>query len=168
MRTKMLGGGCVAMMAALTLAVSATAGVPGTLTLAQTYPVATSLCAKATAGTLPPRLEQNRGAVESVCTTLANGFTHLVTAVTGVESQYTQTLANESAAVAAACPTPLTAADRPACHAARVQAQLTDAQARLTRRDVVETYRNGVEANRLAFWSTIASLRNSSSATTTS
>jgi hypothetical protein len=168
MRTKMLGGGCVALMATLTFAVSATAGVPGTLTLAQTYPVATSLCAKATAGTLPPRLQRNRSAVETACTTLADGFTPLVTAVTGAESQYTQTLANASAAVAAACPTPLTAADRPACHGARVQARLTDAQARLTRRDAVETYRNSIEANRLAFWSTIASLRNSSSATTTS
>jgi len=168
MRTKMLGGGCVALMATLTFAVSATAGVPGTLTLAQTYPVATSLCAKATAGTLPPRLQQNRSGVEGACTTLANGFSPLVIAVTGAESQYAQTLANESATVVAACPTPLTAAERPACHAARVQARLTNAQARLTRRGAVETYRNSVEANRLAFWSTIASLRNSSSATTTS
>jgi hypothetical protein len=168
MRTKALTTTGAALIATLAFVVSATAAVPGTLALDQTYPVASALCAKASAGTLPPRLAHSDAAVLTACATLSNGFTPLVNTVTSAESQFTQTIANSANAVAAACPTPLMQADRPACHAARVQARLTNAQARLARRTAAETYRNSVETNRLAFWSTITSLRGSSSTTSSS
>jgi hypothetical protein len=122
------------------------------------YPVASALCAKATAGTLPKRLEASQSQVLIACTTLSGGFTTLTGNVTAAETTYTKTRTTEQADVTAVCP-PATSAGRQTCRTTRLTARATDAQARLTRHDAVVLYSSSVEANRMTFWTTIQGLR---------
>jgi len=161
MNTKTLSGAAAALAATIGIAASAGAATPGTLTFDQTYPVASQLCAKATAGTLPKRLQASESQVVTACNTLQNAFGPLQTTVTQAEQTFQSAIAAEQTKVAAVCP-PANVSGRPACHSARVAARLADATTRLTLREAVQTYRDSVESNRQAFWSTIASLRSSS------
>lgn len=152
----------VATLAA-TVGFAATAGaaLPGSLTFDQTYPVASQLCAKASAGTLPKRLVANQAKVIAACTTLQDAFGPLQATVIQAEQTYQSALAVEKAKVQAVCP-PSTATGRPACRDARIQARLAHDTARLAQREAIQTYRDAVRSNRLTFWNTIASLRSSS------
>lgn len=161
MNTKTLSGAAAAFVASIGIAASAGAATPGTLTLDQTYPVASQLCVKATAGTLPKRLEASQSQVIAACNTLENAFGPLQTTVTQAEQTFQNAIAAEKSKVQAVCP-PANAAGRPACHSARVDAHLADAAARLTVREAVQTYRDSVQSNRQTFWNAIASLRSSS------
>jgi hypothetical protein len=161
MYRKTLTAAAATLAATVGFAATAGAALPGSLTFDQTYPVASQLCAKANAGTLPKRLEANQAKVIAACTTLQDPFGGLQATVTQAEQTFQNTLAVEKAKVQAVCP-PATAAGRPACHAARVQARLADDTARLAQREAIQTYRDAVRTNRLTFWNTIASLRSSS------
>jgi hypothetical protein len=160
MRTRLLGAASSAIIATLVFAGSA-AATPGSRTVAQTYPVATALCAKASTGALGKKLEPHQAQVLAACATLEDAFPPLVSAVTAAETQYANTLAAQRADVTAACVTNPTLAERTACQAARKQRRLVDASARLTRRAAVQSYHTSVRADRSTFWTTISSLRNS-------
>ncbi|MGD0198136.1 MAG: hypothetical protein ABSC56_09565 [Solirubrobacteraceae bacterium] len=162
MRVTTCGALAAPLFAGLALAGAANAAVAGTQTFDQTYPVASALCAKAPAGTLPKRLEENKAAVITACNTLQDAFGPLQSAVTSAEQQYSSTVASEQAKVHAVCP-PTTAAGRPACRSARQAALAADGAARSTRRAAVLTYHGSVETNREAFWTTISNLRSSTS-----
>ncbi len=161
MYAKTLSAAAATLAATVGFAATAGAALPGSFTFDQTYPVASQLCAKASAGTLPTRLEANQAKVIVACTTLQDAFGPLQTTVTQAEQTFQSALAVEKAKVQAVCP-PLTAAARPACHDARLQARLADDAARLTQREAIQSYRDSVRSNRLTFWNTIASLRSSS------
>jgi hypothetical protein len=161
MYTKTIFGTATALAAALALSASAAASPAGTQTFAQTYPVASQLCARATAGTLGKRLEAQRTQVSAACNTLESAFGPLQTTVTQAEQTFAATIAAEKGKVQAVCP-PANAAGRPACHDARNSAKLAKAAARLTQREAIQTYRDAIRASRQAFWSTINSLRNGS------
>ncbi|HEY7967764.1 MAG TPA: hypothetical protein VID68_12100 [Solirubrobacteraceae bacterium] len=138
----------------------------GDRTVTDTYPVATALCVKAHAKTLPPRLARQATAVIAACEKLYNGFPPLVTAVDGAESAYLQTVAGQKTLVATACAKPVT--NHPACRTARDTARGTIRAARLTEVAAIGTFHAGVETNRTTFWTTIQTLRGSSTSTTTS
>jgi hypothetical protein len=158
MRTRLLAGLGTVILMALISAASAMA-LPGTRTFVQTYPFASALCVKAEAGNLGRRLEPSRDQVLSACTTLKLPFAGLEAPVTSAEAQYSQTVANESALVLAACPQPLTQAERPACRTARSNRRSADSSALLARHNAVAAFTSAVEANRVTFWGTVHSLR---------
>jgi len=127
----------------------------------QTYPVATALCVRAHAGTLPAKLQPSVSAVISACDTLENAFPPLVATVDAAESEYLSTVSSQKALVTAPCTRPVSnhgacATVRADVHAAIVTAHGNEAAA-------VLTFHTAVEANRKAFWSTIESLRGGSS-----
>jgi hypothetical protein len=159
MRIKLPGAVCVTLIATLAFAASAMA-LAGTKTFAQTYPHASTLCAKASAGTLNKKLEASKTEVLHACTTLQDPFVGLQTTVTAAESQYAATRAAEKALAKSVCDVrPKTAESRAACDRARAQKLTVDANALLTRHDAVHLYFSTLETNRIAFWSTIHSLR---------
>lgn len=158
MRTRLLGAAGTAIIATLVFVASA-AAMPGANTVAQTYPVATALCAKAATGSLGKKLEPNQAQVLAACATLEDAFPPLVLAVTAAETQYTKTITAQHGLVSAACVTNPTAAERMACRAARSQRKLVDASARFTRRAAVQLYYSSVRGDRSTFWTTIDSLR---------
>jgi hypothetical protein len=158
MRTRVLAGLGAAIVITLMSAASAMA-LPGTRTFATTYPFASALCVKAEAGSLAKRLETSRDQVLSACRTLEQPFTGLEATVTSAEAQYSQTVANEAALVLAACPQPVTQAERPACRTARSNRRTADMSALLARHNAVVTFVSSIEANRVTFWTTIHSLR---------
>jgi hypothetical protein len=158
MRTRMLAGLGAAIVITLISAASAMA-LPGARTFAQTYPFASALCVKAQAGSLGKKLEASRDQVLSACATLEQPFAGLEATVTGAETQYSQTVANEKALVLAACPQPVTQAERPACRTARLTRRSADSSALLARHDAVVTFVGSIETNRVTFWKTIHSLR---------
>jgi hypothetical protein len=150
--------GSIAAVGALALLAPAGASArAGERTLAETYPVATALCAKARIGALPPRLTGDRLQVLAACDTLENAFGPLVSAVDSAEAAYLTTVANQRTLVATACARPV--ANAPACRTARDNRRSTDAAALATRATAVAQFRASVRANRDAFWTTIRALR---------
>src|SRR5579883_1891271 len=90
----------IAGACALALAASGTAFArAGDRTFVETYPVASALCAKARADTLPPKLATHRAAVLAACDTLQNAFGPLVTTVDNAEATYLQTIATQRSLV---------------------------------------------------------------------
>jgi hypothetical protein len=150
--------GCVAGACALTLAASCTAFAhAGGRSFAQTYPVATVLCQRAHANTLPSGLAASRSQVITACNMLENAFGPLVATVDNAESTYLSTIAAQRALVDTACARPVT--NHAACQAARATRRSTDAAARSTLETAVAAFRGAVETNRQTFWATIRSLR---------
>ena len=156
MRRPILGILMTAVAVSLTLTASAFARA-GDRTFADTYPVASALCVKAHAGTLGSKLEPNAAAVITACDTLENAFPPLVSTVDGAEATELSTLSAQNAAVATACPKPVT--DPAACRGARETRRSTDAAARLTLVGAVGAFHASVEANRVTFWTTVSTLR---------
>ena len=89
----------------------------GDRTVDQTYPVATALCARAHAGTLPAKLASQTTAVIAACDTLENPFPLLVSTVDAAESTFAGVASTQSSAVASACTRPVT--NHAACVTAR-------------------------------------------------
>jgi hypothetical protein len=102
----------------------------GDRTLEQTYPVATALCARAHAATLPSKLVSQATAVIAARDTLENAFPSLVSTVDAAESTFAGTASTQSSAVASPCTRPVT--NHPACVTARLTARTTIANARAT------------------------------------
>jgi hypothetical protein len=151
--------GCLAAAACALPLVSASSAAAraGERSVSDTYPVATALCERARAGTLPPRLSASGPQVIAACNTLDNVFGPLVTAVDNAESTYLGVLATERGLVSAACEKPVSV--HATCITARETARTTDAAARATRITAVAQFRASVEANRATYWATIQSLR---------
>jgi hypothetical protein len=162
MRRKFLAVVGTVALASLFAASSALARA-GDRTVDQTYPVATALCVKAHAGTLPPKLAPQATAVIAACDKLENAYPTLVSAVDAAESTFAGVLSTQKAAVASACAKPVS--NHPACVTARLTARTTIANARAAQATAIATFHAGVQTNRNTFWSTIASLRSSSTTT---
>src|SRR5579863_4795716 len=126
MRLKMLGIAGAALLVSLVLSSSALARA-GDRTVDQTYPVATALCVRAHAGTLPPKLALKSTAVIGACSTLINDFATLQSTVDAAEATFLTTVSNQEALVAAACKPPVS--DHAACLAARDTKRTTIAAA---------------------------------------
>jgi hypothetical protein len=154
MRTRLITRTVVAMMLA-TLALAGVASAKaGDRTFAQTYPVASGLCAKAVAGTLPKRLAPQAAQVTAACNTLQSAFGPLQTAVLSAQAQFTAGLAAVKASIQSACAT-----KGQACHTARIQGRAQRRNLRALHRLAVKTYYVNIEANRRTFWATIHALR---------
>jgi hypothetical protein len=143
---------------AVSLATSASAlARAGDRSVDETYPVATALCTKVHAGTLPPRLASQASAVMGACDTLENAFGPLVVTVESAQSQFLGVVSTQKGLVTAACVRPVS--DHGACISARTSARAAIVAARGVDRAAVATFHSSVEANRSAFWTTIQSLR---------
>ncbi len=160
MRRKMPGIAGAVVVASLAVSSSALARA-GDRTAAQTYPVATALCARAHAATLPTKLAPHSAAMISACDTLVNAFTPLQSTVDAAEAAFLTTVSDQKALVAAACKRPVS--DHAACLTARDTKRTAIAAAANTRLSAVTAYHQAIEANRTTFWSTIQALRASSS-----
>jgi len=160
MRRQVLGIVGAAIAVSLTVPGSALARA-GDRTFADTYPVASALCLKATAhpATLPPKLEPSASSVMIACQTLDNPFLGLVSNVDAAEATLLNTISAQKLLVATACPRPVPANEKVACQAARSTARTTDATARIKEQAAVTGFHTAIEANRTTFWSTISSLR---------
>jgi hypothetical protein len=158
MRKGMLGIAATTAVVALTVTATAFARA-GDRTFAETYPVASALCVKAKAGTLPPKLAtpSASASVTAACETLANPYPTLVSTVDAAEDTLLNTISAEKTAVAKACPKPVT--NPSACKTARATAKSTIAAARTTEQTAVTAYHTAIEANRVTFWNTISALR---------
>lgn len=128
----------------------------------QTYPYASALCTKANNGTLPPRLRASSAQVKNACATLRGGFLPLRANVQAANIALTTGVANDRAAIKAAC---VKGADRATCRQTRRQERLAIQSLRAQHRAAVRLYYTSVEANRRTFWSTIRSLRGGSTVT---
>jgi hypothetical protein len=156
MRRQMLG--CIGAAIAVMLTVTGSAFArTGDRTVVEAYPVATALCVKAHAGTLPRGLAPSAPQVLAVCDTLENAFAPLVATVDAAEAQFLTTIANQKALVAAACVKPVS--DHAACLAARTTRRTTVSAALRTRQAAVLTFHTAIEANRTTFWTAISALR---------
>jgi hypothetical protein len=161
MRRSLPGIAAVAVVAAASLIASSSAlARAGDRTVSETYPVATAVCAKAHAATLPPRLAAQAVAVIGACDTLENAFPPLVASVDAAESQYLSTVSAQKGLVAAACTRPVS--DHAACVSARSSARTAIITAHGTERTAVTAFHTAVEGNRTAFWNTIGALRSGS------
>lgn len=149
-------------LALLGLFAASASAEAGARSFDQVYPVASALCAKATAGTLPKRLATSTPQVLAACTILQNGFIQLTATVTAAETTYANERAGERARIEAVCPPTRTRASREVCRTTRITARIANAESLLTRHDAVVAYVTSLEANRVAFWSTIHGLRGGS------
>jgi hypothetical protein len=149
----------VAVAASLGISGSASAKA-GDRSFAQTYPVASALCARVAAGHPPRGLAASVAQVKQACSTLENGFGPLQTAVRNANVQFQTGVQNARAAIAQACQP---GANRATCRQTRRSERLTIASLRRQHRAAVRLYYTSIEANRRTFWATIHSLRGGSS-----
>jgi hypothetical protein len=86
--------------------------------------------------------------------------------VDAAEATLLNTISAQKLLVASACPRPVPTSEKAACQAARATAHTTDATARSTEQAAVTAFHTAIEANRTTFWSTISSLRTTTTTTT--
>ncbi|HUZ83033.1 MAG TPA: hypothetical protein VMU73_12405, partial [Gaiellaceae bacterium] len=141
MRRKMLGVLGAVVVASLAMSSSALARA-GDRTVEHTYPAATTLCARAHAGTLPRKLAPQSAAVTGACDTLVNAFAPLQSTVDAAEAAFLTAVSGQKALVAAACKRPVS--DHAACQAARGTARTTIANAAKNRLNAATTYRHAI------------------------
>jgi hypothetical protein len=147
--------GIVAMAAAAApLAVPAAASAhAGERTVAQTYPVATALCAKVTAGTERRRLKPYAAQVLADCTALQSGFTAAQSAVLLARTTTAAQIASEQASTTAACPTPKDV--QAACRHARRADRNAILALQRQRVHAVRLYYVTIETGRDHFWKAV-------------
>ena len=160
MVNRVFGAAGAAAVTALLLFPGLASAKAGDKSFAQTYPYASALCAKVTAGQTPPRLKGSEAKVNQACATLQNAFGPLQTAVQGANAQLQSGIASERAKIKQAC---LPGAVRADCRAARRNGRLVIASLRRQHRAAVRLYYTSIEANRRAFWATIRALRGGTS-----
>jgi hypothetical protein len=143
-------------LAALALAPAAAQAQAGSRTFAQTFPRASALCARAQAGSLPPKLAGQTSQVQSACTTLQGSFTSAQTTVLAAQMTFANGVAAARAKTQAACVKPRV---QPTCRLTRIQDNATIKSLRAQHRADVRTYYISVEAARRTFWTSIRALR---------
>jgi hypothetical protein len=128
----------------------------GERTFQQTYPVASKLCTNLAAGGGPKRLRPYATQVGADCTTLKSGFEAAQNAVLAAQTAFTNALAADRAAIAAACTPPV--GNRPLCRRTRRSERLAIGALRGEHRAAVRLYYRTIEANRRAFWAAVNAL----------
>ncbi len=150
---------CAAGAAALGASATAGAAVPGAgeKTLTQTYPVATALCAKVSAGAEGRHLKRFATQVLADCSALQTNFTEAQSTVLAARAAIASQQATYRSAIVLACPNtgkPALAACR---HTRRVDARALEILSREHHR-VVRRYYLTIESGRLHFWHAIRAL----------
>ena len=138
---------------AVPAAASATAGDK---TLAQTYPVASGLCAKVTAGTENKHLKLYAPQVLADCTALQSEFTATQSAVLLARTTIAVQIASERTTTAVACPTPKDV--KAACLHVRRADRTAILALQRQRVHAVRLYYTTIETARDHFWKAIRAL----------
>ncbi len=149
-------------VAAALLATFGCSGVAGAAagdrTFQQTYPLASSLCAKIAAGTEGKRLKRNAAQAQADCATLLSSFESAHSVVLAARAALEPQIAAERAAIRTACPVP-----RRHPTAACLNAHAVDGVALSVLRHekvaAARRYYRSIEAARLTFWAAIHTLR---------
>ena len=129
----------------------------GDKTFQQTFPIASQVCAKVSAGSEGHRLKRFATSVLADCTTLQTTFTTTHATVLTARAALEPQIAADRATIAAACPTP-PSAHRPVCVQAHQMLDPTLKSLRDQKALATHTYYKTVEAARVTFWSAIRSL----------
>jgi hypothetical protein len=151
--------GAVAVLGtAAALVFPAVAGAkPGDKTFAQTFPVASTVCAKVAAGTESKHLKKFVTQVTADCTALQTAFTAAQTTELASRATIEPPLTAARAAVKAACPT----TTKPVAGACMLAHRSNDASIHSLAKALhiaQHSYFSTVEAARLTFWKEIKSL----------
>ena len=150
-------GGVAAVAVAATLGLSAAAGATaGQLSFQKTYPIASGLCAKITAGKGPTRLRKSSAQVLADCSALQSSFSSARATVLSAEVSIASARAAERIATKAACAGAL--AHKPACTKARHGAAKVLVALERQRIRAARAYYAAAEAARHAFWTAIEAL----------
>jgi hypothetical protein len=160
-RSRVIRASCCAGVMAFFAVTSAAGAAPGSRTFQQTYPVASSLCARVAAGQGPRKLEAHAAAVAQACSQLMSAYAAAQGAVTTAYSNFVQARQAAISTRDGACTNAHIAHSRPACRSARQAFRATMAGLRATYRVAVVQFHATVESARLTFWGTIKALRHS-------
>jgi hypothetical protein len=160
-----ISGAVAAAAGTLVLALAGVAGAtaspkskPGDLTFQQTFPLASSVCAKVAAGTENKHLAKFVPQVTADCATLQATFTTNQTAVLAARAAILPTLTADRAAIHSACPNPKEKPERALCVTTRKADRATVKTLGAELRLAYHTYFKSVEAARMAFWAAIKAL----------
>jgi hypothetical protein len=154
--TRITGAVAVLGTAAALVFPAAAGAKPGEKTFAQTYPLASTVCAKVAAGTERKRLKPFVTQVTADCMALQTAFTTATTTVVAARASIEPPLNAARTAVKTACPTPKDTA--PGCMAAeRANRASIHALAKALHASV-RTYFASIEGARAVFWAAIKSL----------
>jgi hypothetical protein len=146
-----------ALVAACTLAIcGAAAASAGQKSFAETYPVASRLCAKVEAGTEGKRLRASATQLKSDCSTLRTSFETARTAVLAAHHAVSATRTADRASADAACAGALL--HKPSCAKARAKELNQLAHLNGQRIKANHAYYRAAEAARVAFWSAVRAL----------
>jgi hypothetical protein len=149
-------GRAAAVAAAATFVLPGVAGASaGQRSFAQTYPVASRLCAEMVRGEGPKRLRHSAASVLADCGALQANFTAARTAVLAAETSIAQSRASERAATKLACAGREHSAS---CISARRKHGKAIEALESQRVHAAHTYYHSVEAGRRAFWTAIRAL----------
>jgi hypothetical protein len=130
---------------------------PGSRTFAQTFPVASHLCNRAT---LPKSLQGQQAKVAADCAALQSAYNSAVTAGQTAEANFAAAVQAARGAAQAACnPKPLTPAGHAACKQARNQARHEVALQRAGLKLALKQFHLSLQQARLTFWTAIHDLR---------
>jgi hypothetical protein len=150
-------GSAAAAAAIAALALPGAAGASaGKRSFAQTYPVASRLCAAVSSGKGPRRLHRSTARVLADCSMLQGNFTAATAAVLATDAALTAQAAPARAALAVMC----TGNDKAklACLKAHDADRAVLAQLRRQRVHAAQIYYESLETSRKAFWSAIRAL----------
>jgi hypothetical protein len=154
----------VTSIACLGLSASAFAFTPaGDRTFQQTYPVASGLCSRVSAGTESGKLKHYAATVSTYCATLESSFAAAQTEVVTVRKALRAKVAVDEAAITTACPavspTPTPPpTPTPACVQARLVNNASIAALRSQIRTDARSYYRKAESARHHFWTAIHAL----------
>jgi hypothetical protein len=153
LRISLAAGTC-----ALLIAPAAASARPGARVYAQTYPVASGLCAKIASGAGPTKLRPDASRVAALCGTLKTSF------VTTQNTFFSTVTPLREQAIALVTATREACATRPSatCKTTRRANKATLTSLRAKVRAAGTTYRTAIEAARTTFWSAIHTLRGGS------
>jgi hypothetical protein len=150
-------GSAAAVAAAATFGLSGVAGASaGEKSFAQTYPLASRMCAAMARGEGPKRLRHSSASVLADCATLQANFTAARTAVLAEDASIARARASERSAIRFACAGRLD--HRPSCVKARHKHGKAIEQLNRQHIQAVHTYYHAAEAARRAFWTAIHAL----------
>lgn len=131
---------------------------PVARTQQQTFPVASRLCARADAGTLPKRLAASSDQVKAACADLTSAFTAAQTDFTTATSPLAQQGSDAITTAKQTCQTAIANHDHASCRQAIAAARATLKGLRDQLRTATKTYRTAIQSARKTFWTTIHAL----------
>jgi hypothetical protein len=146
---------------AATLATLALPGVAGAAagdkTFPQTFPLASSLCARVTAGVERKSLKPSAAQVLADCSTLQSTFTSAQSTVLAARGTIAPQVAADHAAIAAACPAPANPPSATCVQTRKIEKAALDAL-QSQRIAAAMTYYHAIDAARHHFWAAIRTL----------